>query len=257
MAIHAIAAITANQVMGVNGDLPWKFGTQKADMKRFRQLTEHNIVIMGSKTYESMGKKALKNRFNIVISRNIAYRVDGETILAANPIKAFQLAKDLHDSWLASDNFSMKCFIIGGAEIYKEFLELDAIDVFHMTYMASVYPITEDDSLVMFPGLPKWPEGWKEQDEEVHQQSEGNLMGYRFVDLIRVRREDNEEDEESHDDNGWIRCSDGKPTEYGKYEVYRAGCKKQQYQTWNNTGWAYDNRDITHWRPIVPPTTQP
>ena len=44
-----------------------------------------------------------------------------------------------------------------------------------------------------------------------------------------------------------------KPTEYGKYEVYRAGCEKQHYETWNNTGWAYNNNDITHWRDIIPP----
>jgi uncharacterized protein YpuA (DUF1002 family) len=43
------------------------------------------------------------------------------------------------------------------------------------------------------------------------------------------------------------------PTEYGRYEVYRAGCKKQHYETWNNTGWAYNNNDITHWRNIISP----
>ena len=53
--------------------------------------------------------------------------------------------------------------------------------------------------------------------------------------------------------NPWRNYPEQRPTEYGKYEIYRAGCKKQHYQTWNNTGWAYDNKDITHWREIIPP----
>ena len=53
--------------------------------------------------------------------------------------------------------------------------------------------------------------------------------------------------------NPWRNYPEQRPTEYGKYEIYRAGCKKQHYQTWNNSGWAYDNKDITHWREIIPP----
>lgn len=45
-----------------------------------------------------------------------------------------------------------------------------------------------------------------------------------------------------------------RPKEYGKYEVYRKGCDKQHYETWNNTGWAYNNNDITHWREIKSPS---
>ena len=44
-----------------------------------------------------------------------------------------------------------------------------------------------------------------------------------------------------------------RPSVYGRYEVYRAGAKKQHYEVWNGTGWAYNNIDITHWRPIIPP----
>lgn len=54
-------------------------------------------------------------------------------------------------------------------------------------------------------------------------------------------------------DREWISVKDALPTEYGRYEVYRQKCSKQHYETWNNTGWAYNNNDITHWRPIIPP----
>lgn len=53
--------------------------------------------------------------------------------------------------------------------------------------------------------------------------------------------------------NEWKKYPEERPADYGRYEVYRAGCDKQHYETWNNTGWAYNNRDITHWRPIVKP----
>jgi len=43
------------------------------------------------------------------------------------------------------------------------------------------------------------------------------------------------------------------PTEYGKYQVYREGCDKVAFETWNNTGWAYNNNDITHWKEIEKP----
>lgn len=57
--------------------------------------------------------------------------------------------------------------------------------------------------------------------------------------------------------NPWIEYSKEDlgthPKVYGKYEVYRAKCKKQHYQTWNGTGWASDNNDITHYRKIITP----
>lgn len=53
--------------------------------------------------------------------------------------------------------------------------------------------------------------------------------------------------------NPWRKYPADKPLEYGKYEVYRMVYKKQHYQSWNNTGFAYGNKDITHWREIEPP----
>lgn len=52
----------------------------------------------------------------------------------------------------------------------------------------------------------------------------------------------------------WFPMRVSEPDVYGKYEVYRKGCSKQHYETWNGTGWASNNSDITHWRYVVPPT---
>jgi dihydrofolate reductase len=71
MIISIIAAVTENNVIGANGNLPFK---QKDDLLRFKFLTTNNVVIMGRKTFESMGSKPLPNRTNIVISHNAQTR---------------------------------------------------------------------------------------------------------------------------------------------------------------------------------------
>lgn len=51
----------------------------------------------------------------------------------------------------------------------------------------------------------------------------------------------------------WAAYPAVRPKDYGRYLVYRAGCRKMHFETWNNTGWAYNNRDITHWTDVEPP----
>lgn len=54
--------------------------------------------------------------------------------------------------------------------------------------------------------------------------------------------------------DNWISVQEkGNPTKYGKYLVYREKCGKTHFETWNNTGWAYNNNDITHWQPLRNP----
>ena len=74
-----------------------------------------------------------------------------------------------------------------------------------------------------------------------------------FTEFARlVKKESNLTDWVQYSNN-WI-DKDKRPKESGRYEVYRKGCDKQHYETWNNTGWAYNNNDITHWREIKPPS---
>lgn len=51
----------------------------------------------------------------------------------------------------------------------------------------------------------------------------------------------------------WNKYPENKPKDYGTYLVYRKGCNKKHFETWNNTGWAYNNNDITHWAEIENP----
>jgi len=72
--IHIIAAMTAkNRVIGIDNTLPWHY---KEDLKHFKELTTGNVIIMGRKTFESIGKP-LPNRINVIISRDISYIADG------------------------------------------------------------------------------------------------------------------------------------------------------------------------------------
>lgn len=100
--LAAILAKDLNWGIGLNNKLPWP--NHSEDMKRFKSITLGCCVIMGRKTHESMGR-LLPGRKNIIITRNLEYKVDGATIVHS-----------LEDAIAACD--TPKSFIIGGAEIY-------------------------------------------------------------------------------------------------------------------------------------------
>jgi len=102
--ISIIVAVSKNGVIGVDNKLPWNL---PEDLKRFKELTTGNVVIMGRKTYESIGKP-LPNRINIVVTRDKNFFVPG--VLSANSL----------DSALLKAGGNKDIFIIGGGEIYKQ-----------------------------------------------------------------------------------------------------------------------------------------
>jgi dihydrofolate reductase len=104
--INIIVATSINGVIGCNNKLIWDLPT---DLKRFKEITTGHSVIMGRKTYESIGKP-LKNRRNIIISRNKNYKVDGCEVVFS-----------LKDAIKLTNN---NCFIIGGGEIYNQSIEI-------------------------------------------------------------------------------------------------------------------------------------
>jgi len=119
MSINLIVANSANGVIGKNGCMPWHI---PYDLKRFRLLTKDSIVLMGRKTYESIGKQ-LPDRYNFVIS---------SMDLKDKNIYVF---KDINCAIsYAKKNFpNLDIFVIGGASIYNHFLKLDLIDNIYQT----------------------------------------------------------------------------------------------------------------------------
>lgn len=105
--ISLIVAMAENRTIGRDNKMPWKL---PADLKRFKELTTGHAVIMGRKTFDSIGKP-LANRQNIVISRNPDFKAKGAEVAVSLP-KALEAAK------------GDEVFVIGGEQIYNEALPL-------------------------------------------------------------------------------------------------------------------------------------
>ena len=108
--INLIWAMDKNYLIGKNNNLPWKVS---AEMKYFSQVTSGNAVLMGGKTFESIGKP-LKNRFNIVITRN---KEKYQNWQEKNLIFTDELERNLRPY---KDNPNKHVFVIGGREIYQQ-----------------------------------------------------------------------------------------------------------------------------------------
>jgi dihydrofolate reductase len=100
-----IVAVNENLVIGKDNKLPWH---SSEDLKYFKRITSDNVVIMGRKTYESIGK-ALPNRVNIVISNTTTYD-DGITV------------NSFHEALNEASNYNKEIFVIGGASLYEQVL---------------------------------------------------------------------------------------------------------------------------------------
>ena len=112
--ITIIAARSQNNVIGNGNLLPWRL---PSDLKQFRSLTQNSVIIMGRKTYESIGKP-LPNRQNIVISSNNAIKYPEGVIVCTSPKEALKTARVV-----CLDNKIPEIFVIGGATIYQAFIK--------------------------------------------------------------------------------------------------------------------------------------
>ena len=139
--INIIAAITDNNALGKDNKLLFRL---KKDMAHFKNITTDNVVIMGRKTYESIGK-TLPNRVNIVLSRNMKSNEDFYTFDSIE--KAIEWSKE---------NYPQKeIFIIGGASVYDKALKDDIVDKLYMTKIKQ----TVEDADAFFPAIDykrKW-----------------------------------------------------------------------------------------------------
>lgn len=122
MNIIIIAAMDEKLGIGLNNDLPWP--KIKSDLKRFKKITEFSPIIMGRKTFESIGKP-LKNRTNIVISNTKEFE---NVIMASDFLDSVKKAENYCKVWDTN-----KICVIGGASVYKEALVY--ANELHITYI--------------------------------------------------------------------------------------------------------------------------
>ena len=106
MRISIIVAISENQVIGRQGDLPWRLSS---DLRRFKQLTMGHHIVMGRKTFESIGK-ALKGRETIVVSRKLPERDD------------VVVCRTMEEARATGRHGDREVFVAGGSEIYRQAL---------------------------------------------------------------------------------------------------------------------------------------
>nr|AIA13171.1 Dihydrofolate reductase [uncultured bacterium] len=119
MILSSIAAMAKNRVIGKDNKLPWSI---PEDMKFFREKTKGHVMIMGRKTFESL-EKPLPNRFHIVITRNQSYDYHDPMVEVVSGMpQALELSHMLLKKF--SQRFGDEVFIIGGAEIYKQSMDL-------------------------------------------------------------------------------------------------------------------------------------
>ena len=166
MKIAMIAAMANNRVIGADNDMPWHL---PADLKHFKQVTMGKPVIMGRKTYESIGR-ALPGRPNIVITTNSAYSLPDASVVSS-PEAAIEYASAL-------ESHPDEVMIIGGVTIYQAFL--DKADTLHLTFINLA---VEGDT--QFPDYDAHGH-WKEKSREEHTADEKNPHNYTFVSLTRV-----------------------------------------------------------------------
>lgn len=165
-----IVAAAENGVIGRNNGLPWHL---PQDLRYFKQVTMGKPIVMGRKTFESIGRP-LPGRSNIVISRNITFSAAGVRIVATLD-EAISLADDI-----AQTDGAAEVVVIGGAEIYRL-----AMPRAQRLYLTEVHASVEGDA--MLPPI-HWPD-WREVSRERHAASADNPFDYSFVVYERVSAE--------------------------------------------------------------------
>lgn len=157
--LSIIVAIANNNVIGINNTLPWHL---PEDLKRFRALTTGHHIIMGRKTYESLGR-LLPNRTTLIVTRNKNYHVEG-ALIAHSLKSAIELCK--------ADS---EPFLIGGAELYK-----DGIKLANKLYLTQVNTTVAGDAFFADIDLNDW--------SLVEKKDHIAASGLEYSDLVYIKK---------------------------------------------------------------------
>lgn len=162
--ISYVVAVSRNGVIGREGGLPWHISS---DLKRFKEITMGKPVVMGRKTWESLPRKPLPGRRNIVITRQPGFAPEGAEV-AATPEDALRLAGDVPE-----------VAVIGGGEIYRLFWPL--VDRLYLTEVD-----LEVAGDTHFPAVS--PAEWREVGREVHPRGERDSASFTLRILDRMTK---------------------------------------------------------------------
>lgn len=154
--LSLIVAMDKNKVIGQDNDMPWHLPD---DLKFFKKNTQNKTVIMGRKTFQSIGSKPLPNRRNIVISRNQSFETNGAALYASVEQAILSCSKQ------------EEVMIIGGGQLYKMMLPYAT-----RLYLTHVEASIEGDTI-----FPSWSsDDWQETNSEYHPVDEKHLFAFTF-----------------------------------------------------------------------------
>lgn len=158
--LSCVVAVAQNGVIGRDNQLPWHL---PADLRHFKAMTLGKPVVMGRKTFESIGRP-LPGRLNIVVTRQPDLQIDGCVVVDSLPAA------------LAAAGDAPETALIGGAELFR--LALPQVQIIHLTRVHAAVP-----GDVFFPELS--PGAWQETLLERHEPDERHAYAYSFVTLTR------------------------------------------------------------------------
>ena len=166
MQLALIVAQSQNRVIGRNNALPWHL---PEDLKYFRSVTMGKVIIMGRKTYESIGRP-LPGRTNLVVSRDPSYQVEGVTVVNSLEQAIEQAAA------ISEINAVDEALVIGGANLYEQALpQVDRL------YLTQVHHQVSGDAF--FPELDEAQ--WREISRQDYAADDSNPHSYSFIVLDR------------------------------------------------------------------------
>ncbi|MFA1711080.1 dihydrofolate reductase [Peribacillus frigoritolerans] len=155
--ISLMVAMDQNRVIGKNNKLPWHL---PADLQYFKKVTMGHPIVMGRKTFESIGR-VLPGRENVIVTRNQEFKVEGCVVL-----------HDIAQIKMFADNHDEEVFVIGGAEIFKEILPFT-----DRLYITEIHETFEGDTF--FPEIDE--NEWDVISSNAGQIDEKNRFAHDFI----------------------------------------------------------------------------
>lgn len=163
MKISLIVAMASNRVIGLDNQMPWHLS---ADLKRFKKITLGSAIVMGRKTFESIGKP-LPGRTNIIISRNPAYKPEGCLVV-----------NDIETALKTACQNAENIFVIGGSELYQALLPIaDTL------YITQIHKEFQGDTV--FPPIDA--HHWRETEREDIADDPEASFSYSFLKLEKAQ----------------------------------------------------------------------
>jgi dihydrofolate reductase len=165
MIVSHIAAMSENRVIGRAGGMPWHI---PEDFKFFKETTMGHAMIMGRKTWDSIGR-ALPGRLTIVVTRDKTFSAPNGVLIKDSIKDAISYCETNQDKW------GKECFIVGGGEIYKQ-----SINTANRLYLTMIHQTVEGDTL--YPEIP--PQEFKQIKNEP---KDNGSFKFSFTTWERVR----------------------------------------------------------------------